>query len=198
MKTNELTADESLQIIKDMVAKTRASVEGGFKDFLVWGYVSLAITAVVYYLVYTTLNPNWSWLWIAIPAVGYPIGYLVHRGDTVEKHAKTYIDRTVTNIWVVIAIICFVSPFAIMFAHHTGALILPIEALLLSIGVMLTGLTISSKVLLIGGIFGGLIALSMFIFQGFNLQIPLFGLFFVVTMIIPGHILNCKSKCLKS
>lgn len=197
MKTDELTPEQSIAIIRDMVAQTRKNLErGGGKDLLVFGYVSLFVTVAVYLLLIYTLNPLYSWGWFAIPVIGYPISYLAHRGEPKTGRVKTYIDIAVWRIWRVVGVGCMVVPF-IMFFGVTGPVILPIEAMLLSIGVTLTGLTINFKALTAMGVVAGVITLLLFAFTGFEYQVPLFASLFLVAMIIPGHILNCK-RCSKS
>lgn len=196
MRTDELTPDQSIAIIRDMISKTRENLEDrGSKDLLIFGYTSFFVTAIVYVLLIYTQNPIFTWGWWAIPVVGYPISYLTNRGRPKTGRVKTYIDSTIWRIWRVVGIGCMVVPF-ILFLDVTGPIILPIEAMLLSIGVTLTGLTINFKVITAAGIIAGVISLLLFAFPSFAYQVPLFGSLFVVAMIIPGHVLNCK-RCSK-
>lgn len=197
MKPNELTPEQSIAIIGDMVAQTRENLErGGGKDFLIWGYTSLFVTAAVYALLIYTHNPFFTWLWLTIPILGYPISTIVHKGEQKSGQATSYIQKSVSRIWLVIGIACIIAPLALTFSSMY-AIVLPVEGIMLSIGVILTGLTIAFAAFTVGGVLSFFISLLMLIFPSFEYQVPLFAAMFVVAMIIPGHILNCK-RCSKN
>lgn len=75
-------------------------------------------------------------------------------------------------------------------------MIIPFEALMLSVGVIMTGLTINFRVLTLGGFIALALSLLMyFLSYGYNY---VFIAMFIVGMIIPGHVLNYKGRCSKS
>lgn len=189
MENKTFNSAESLELITRMIAETRGKLErGGGTTFLIWGYLSVAVSALVYILLNLTGNHQFQWLWFLIPAIGAPITFIYNRNRT--RSVKTQIDRFIDYIWITVGIIEVMTPF---FSKQ----IFMTEALVLNIGVILTGALLSFRPLVIGGIIGVLLSYSLGIIEGSD-QIIIFAAMFAVTMVIPGHILNYRGRCLKN
>lgn len=195
MENKTLNSQESLEIITRMIAETRENLErGGGTLFLIWGYTTILVAAAVMLSVNLTQNYNWQWLWWAIPVVGYILMYFNLRNK--PKPVKTYIDKFIGYIWLTIGIVAIAFPIVGMFSHSANIMILPFEALLLSVGIVMTGLTIRFNALVVGGFASLALALLMFfISEGYTY---VFMAIFIVGMIIPGHILNYRGRCSRS
>lgn len=195
MEDKTLNSKESLELITRMIAETRNNLEkGGGTTFLIWGYTSVLVSIAVLVSVGLTDNYNWQWLWWALPVIGNVLMYFHLRNRA--KTVKTYIDKFIGYIWLTIGIVATVFPIVGMFSAVANFMIIPFEALLLSIGVILTGLTIRFTTLIIGGFIALALSLLMyFLSDGYTY---VFIAMFVVGMIIPGHTLNYKGRCLKS
>lgn len=185
MEDKMLNEKESLELISRMIQNTRnRMVESAGTPFLIWGYATVAISLAVWYLVASTGNYQWHFLWFLLPAIGVPATYLSNRKR--EPHAKTYVDRVVSSVWVVfgcaafaISALSFVRPLPILF------LIL----LLMGMGTALTGVVIRFRAVVAGGWLGMLSSLACLWIEGAD-QILVFAAVFVFMMIVPGHILN--------
>lgn len=185
MEEKMLNEKESLELISRMIQNTRnRMVESAGTPFLIWGYVTVAVSIIIWYLVAATGNDQWHFLWFVLPAIGAPATYLSLRKR--KPQVKTYVDRVVSSVWTVfgcvafaISILSFVRPLPILF------LIL----LLMGMGTALTGAVTRFNALIIGGILGMLSSLLCLWMPGIN-QILVFAAVFVFMMIIPGHILN--------
>lgn len=197
MENKQLNSAESIALIQRMITATREKYEkGGGNMFLIWGYTSLFVGALTTLLVYLTQNYNYLFLWWAIPIIGWPISYFVNRGKS--KEVKTYIDTFINNVWYVVGAFAILFPAAGMFSAVINFMIIPFEALLLCVGVIITALTIKIKALLWGGIMASILAFLMFFIRTGEVYTYLFLAMFIVGMIIPGHILNYRGKCLKN
>lgn len=195
MENKQLNSVESIELIQQMITATREKYEKGSGDmFLIWGYTSLLVGIITTLQVYYTQNISYSFLWWAIPVIGWPITIYTNRNR--ERGAKTYVDTFINNVWYVVGTFAVLFPLAGMFSAVIGFLIIPIESLLLCMGVIITGLTVRVKALLWGGIMAAALAFLMFfITTGYEY---VFLAIFVVGMIFPGHILNYKAKCSKN
>lgn len=189
----QLNSAESIALIERMIAATRSKYEqGGGSVFLIWGYTSLAVSALVILLLYTVGSPWVAWAWWLIPIVGYTLML-----TTIKKQAKpvkTHIDAFISTIWLTIGVGSLVFPIAAMIAGKYD-LIIPIATLIISFGVIMTGLTIKFCPLVVGGLLAMLLSGTMLVVGNI---IWLFMAVFIVTMIIPGHILNHRGKCLRN
>lgn len=191
MEEKTMNSSESLALITRMIAETRGKLErGGGTTFLIWGYTSLLVSGLVYALLLCTHNPQVQWLWFLIPVVGALLMFFYERKRV--RSVTTQIDRFIQYIWLTIAPICTLLPFVI--GNNN---ILTAEGLVVNIGVILTGAMIAFRPLVVGGIIGVLLAGSLAYIGGAG-HILIFAAMFVVTMIIPGHILNYRGRCLKN
>lgn len=190
MESKKFSSKDSLEIISRMIAESRGKLErGGGSIFLIWGYTSVFTSILVYVLLHLTDNPQYQWFWWMIPIVGGSLMYFNMRGK--PSIVKTQIDRFIGYIWLTIGLTSVLTPLCLY------PVILPVEGLVLNIGVILTGAVIAFRPLIIGGIIGVILSYSLVYVSGVD-QIIIFAAMFIVTMIIPGHILNFRGKCLKN
>ena len=100
MENKKLNEKESLELISQMIQNTRTRVEkDGGTPFLIWGYGTVIISLLVWYMVASTGKYEWQYLWFLLPAIGFPGTLWVTRKN--ESPVKTYIDRVVNYIWIV-------------------------------------------------------------------------------------------------
>ncbi|MDD3167545.1 MAG: hypothetical protein PHQ26_04550 [Bacteroidales bacterium] len=185
MEERNINEQESLEIIATMIEQTREKVirQAGM-PFLTWGYTTSVIALLIWYLIGTTGLHQWHYLWFGIPALGWPLSIATRR--TQKKGYTTYVDRSVANIWLVFGttvILCSVMAFFVVQMP-----ILFLVLLLMSMGVMLTGLVIRFPVAIGFGLFG-ILASFAFLFIGSLHQILYFAVVFFLMMVVPGHIL---------
>ncbi|MEG1841341.1 MAG: hypothetical protein RR221_01345 [Alistipes sp.] len=191
MENKTLNEAQSLELITRMIQETRSRMEqNAGRPFLIWGYVTIAVTLAVWFALLRTQNPAWNLLWFTLPALGIALTQLL--SDKRPKTVVTYIDRTISQIWMVlsgsaimVSLLTFFSPLHLP--------ILFIILLLMGIGTTLTGLIIQFRLCIASGIAG--IALSTLCLWVTPLDSCLvFAAAFVVMQIIPGHILNYQSE----
>lgn len=190
MEERILNEKESLTLITQMIQNTKSRMEKDCgKPFLFWGYTTVFVSLLVWYMVTTTQNYYWQFLWFLLPAIAGTGTYL----STREKHptVKTYLDKVINYIWIVFGIAGFsVSCLSIFFWQLP---ILFIVLLLMGMGTALTGLVLNYKLVTICGTLGAIASISCIWTPGFN-QILVFAPVFIFMMIIPGHALNHKAK----
>jgi hypothetical protein len=189
MEDKKLTEKESLELITQMIQNTREKLtKNSGMPFLVFGYATVIVAVVIWFLLTNTGNHYWQFLWFAILFVGYPVNYLMRNKE--RKHVSTYIDRIVGNVWLVFGTgVVMVS----VMAFFVNLPILFIVLLLMSMAVALTGFVIRFKIAIGFGLFG-ILASFAFLFVSGSTQILIFAAIFFVMMVIPGHILNYLSK----
>ena len=100
MDNKKLNEQESLELITQMIQNTKFKmVKNAGTPFLVWGYMTVVTSLLVWYLLKETGNYYWQFLWLLMPAVSYPVTIYSQRKK--QRMAKTYIDRIVGYVWVV-------------------------------------------------------------------------------------------------
>ena len=189
MEERKLNEKESLELISQMISNTQQRFEKeNASPFLTFGYATVLLSIVVWYLLKATDNPVWNLLWLSIPLLGY-LG-LKFIFPQRKKLMKTFVDKAIEYVWTVVGGCMLTFGILAMFIR------IPIMfdiVLLMGIGVTLTGLLSKLKIIVIVGVLG-ILSSILFVYnvvEGVNIVL-LFGAIFFVLMVIPGHILYAR------
>lgn len=206
MEKEKLTPQESIELIESMILRTKKRM--GMNDgniFLLWGYLTVAVSMAVWVLLVMTGHPAVNWLWFLIWIIGGVITPHMLKKKRIVVGVKSYSDVLCTGIWSVVGWCAIVCTFmALMFMLFGGkdcwSLLLVFALLIVGMAETFQGITLREKSLVFGGFVGivvGLFTLCCVIgdvLLHVNWYMPLFIASFVCMMIIPGHILNHKAS----
>lgn len=205
MEERKLNERESLEIITSMIARTKVRYLGSGNILLVWGYLVAVVAICVWILITATHKSAWNWLWFAIPAIGFPVTFLMARKENLKSGVTTYSDKITSNLWTIFGISEIVVAFICLGFELIGDIncwrAMLVYSLLLAPGAEIAqGFILKEKSLVGGGIVGlaaGIVTVCC-VAGGIpllaNWYMPLFIIAFVAMMIVPGHILNDKAK----
>lgn len=195
MNAIEQQSAKNLELITRMISETRTRFErGGGKIFLIWGIVTFSVSLLVYFLLSSTGNYSYNWLWFLIPVVGAPINAFYRR--RVSTGVKSYIDSIIRYVWVVTGVVASVIPIVISFIDFRFP-ILMFEGIIVCSALIMTGLIIGSRVAAFAGVAGLVLSISLLFVGGLN-SILIFAAMSVVSMIIPGVVIKGKSEIRES
>lgn len=197
MEDKKLNEKESLELITQMIQNSKKNLRlRNVNILLLWGYLCAVTALVVYALVLITGNPAFNWLWLAIPAIGFPVMYWQKKTDV--KPVLTYTDKVLYTIWSNIGQYGIGISILAALYFDSLLLLLPIILMLCSLGVNITGSIINDGWMRNAA--GAALAISVLMLSQilFNppeldLQYPAFAFCFIIMLIIPGHRLNRKS-----
>lgn len=196
MEEKKLNEKESLELITRMIQNTRRNLDTGSGNiFLVWGYVGALVTLAVLAGVYFTKNPGWMWGFWGVPIIGYLLMYLLMRKR--QKATKSYIDKVLMQVWIILGLVCMMI---VLMATDTERfeIILPLCAVVMSLGSIITGCIIRYTMFLVFPVLGlvwGMKSLFDALTQGTSyVSLLWFVAIVVFAMIIPGHILNYRAR----
>lgn len=191
MEEKQLNEKESLELISRMIRNTQQKMEkGNGIPFLVWGYTTIFVSLLVWYLLSTTGDYRWHYLWFLILVIGAPVTFFRIRKQ--KKGVKTYFDKIIGDIWLAFGISgTIVSSIAIFF--YWDIPILFIIILLMGTGVLITGLVARFKPIIFSGFAGILLSTVCLFVRGTDTML-VFAAVFLVMMVIPGHILYYKGR----
>lgn len=190
MEDKQLNEKESLELIAQMIRNTQCKLKkGNGIPFLVWGYTTIGVSVLVWYLFSTTGNPYWNYLWFLIPIIGYPVMMWFIKKQ--ERGVSTYIDKVIAYVWIAFGIGgLLVSASGIFFWDLP---ILFIVVLMMGTGTAITGMIIKFKPVVFLGFTGIFLSFLCLIITGYEVVL-VFALIFLLMMVIPGHILNWKGR----
>lgn len=205
MEERKLTEKESLEIITSMIARTRERYIGDGRIMLMWGYLTVVITAIIWTLIGVTHNPVWNWLWFLLWIIGGTLTPIMDKKMQQEKGFKNYSDTVTSRIWstvgfsaIVATAICLV--FLLVGGIDAWSMMFAIALVIVPFAEIASGIVVKEKSLIIGGAIGlsaGLFTMACIaghVALYASWFMPLFILVWVVMMIIPGHIINYKAK----
>lgn len=199
-----MTEKESLELITAMIQRTRERYVGDGNILLMWGYLTVIVTALVWIMLITTHNPAWNWLWFAIGIVGGIASPIMHKKSDLKNGVKSYSDKITSQIWTTVGLASVVATlFCFGFAlkgFNPWGMMFVIPLIIVPMAEIAQGIIVKEKSLIVGGTIGLCVGLFTFccIVSNVPLRInwflPLFMFAFACMMIIPGHIINNKAK----
>lgn len=186
MAEDFLSYEEEIRITREQVMKTQA------KPLLIDGWCTFAIGLLIQVLWYGTGDPNYQYLWLALPVVAILLKAITCRAPKIEK---TSLYRTLTLISrLEAAIIAILAISALLFNINTYWMIL----CMLSLMCGLTGYILKFRD--IQRVALGVLAMmaGMFFVKGTPAQVSVFVFGVVAAVIVPGCYLLRESKKIKA
>lgn len=202
METTGFTEKESLETITRIITETRKNISPSTgKVFLWYGYTSVACSIIVSLTVWLTGNHAWHMLWfLMFVPMAVSTAVQMRRPDPVT----TYFDRMIGDTWKIIAVMMVLQTLVIGFAglksgEYSFFLMMPLALLFVSIGTLITGLVIGEKTITVSAIAGFIIPLLMLLdtVSGNGPDILwniMAGLSFILTLVVPGHIIYFRTS----
>ena len=209
MDEKQLDAQQSLELITRMIRSTRQRLERhSGRPFLIWGYTTVAVSLLNYALNIAGADPAWSLTWFLIPVIGCLLMRLFPEKKSSEP--RTEIDRIIHSLWRVCSL-TLIPIFLFSFLHGWSyrPSLFALITLVMSIGSTATGLIVRSKIYTVAGLLGmvGTAAIALWDYylkqlpdpalidsRMLNNEILIFAAIFVVMMVIPGHIINYRTR----
>lgn len=202
MKTTDFTEKESLETISRMINETRKNISPSTgKVFLWYGYSAVACSILVFLTVWLTGSRAWHMLWfLMFVPIAVSTAVQIRKPDPIT----TYFDRMTGDTWKIIAILMVIQTLVIGFAGlKTGEycffLMMPLSMLFVSIGTLITGLLINERAITVSAVAGFIVPLLLLVDiasgNGPDLLWNIMaGLSFILTLVVPGHIINFRTS----
>lgn len=148
MKTTIEHPEDSLDIIREMIAKSRQSFNHNSFYFLFWG-VMMFVAGLTEYLL---IRYDYEWYWVGWPVFGV-LGGVVSgvysaRQERISQ-GSTFTDQIIGYVWMTygISLVCIIVT-SVLVSVNPGTLVL----LLTGLPTALTGMILRHKPLVFGGI----------------------------------------------
>ncbi len=186
MSEKELTKEQSLQLITDMIGQAKRNfAKGGSFYFLLWGWVVMLANLGHYILAsYTNFEQPYI-VWLATIPAGIISGIYGGRQGRNAK-VKSHLDKMYGYIWLSV----FISVLIILFFmgdvnYNVNAIILVFAGL----GTLLSGLMLRFRPLVLGGLalwISSIVAFNMPV----NDQYLIGAIGIIAGYLIPGYLLK--------
>lgn len=199
MEDKRINEKESIELISEMIQKTKvdATMRKDYDEFLFYGYTATAVSIITWLSIHFTSNEKFMFIWFAmfIPYL-WSSFFIKHP----QQHVLTYLDSMLRNVWKVIGSMFGLTIIALTIIGYVlgtidFSLMMPLSIIYAGIGTSMTGLIIKEKWFIWSPLIGLLAAVYM-LTNGIcnNFWNLLFGVSFLVFMVIPAHIVRNKIK----
>ncbi len=192
MSEENFSPQESLEVIRSMLQKTREGVRGNDIYFLVWGWLTFSCCIAQFILKHVLNYPKHYLVWWAVFA-GVIISVIISAKQKKQKTVRTYTSESMGFLWTGMGISFFVLS---MIISSTGwdKNPFPFFILLYGLGTFISGCLLRFKPFIIGGILAWLIAIGSAYIE-YDYQVLAAGLAIMVSYLIPAYMLrNTISK----
>lgn len=190
METNEkeLTQEESLRIIHEMISAAKNDVKADAFIFLLWGWLVFVASIAQFILINMDIEWN-SYPWMLMPLGGIiTVIYSIRQGK--KEKIKTNVTESLKYTWIAFTVALLIIMF---FNSMTFLQVLPCIMVLYGMGLFLSGAALQFKPLMFGGIFCWACAIAGFevqnMYQLLILAVAVFGGY-----IVPGYLLQMNNK----
>ena len=206
MEERKITEAESIEIITSMISRTKDRlVKGSGNILLMWGYLIVAVTALIWVLLVTPNNPAVNWLWFLIWIIGGIATPIMAKKERVASGSKSYTDKLTSQMWSVVGLTGIASAllclgFLVIGGKDSWSMMFAFALIIVPMAEIMQGLVIKEISLIAGGSIGLLTGIfttcciSAHVALMASWFMPLFIIAFAAMMIVPGHILNSKAK----
>lgn len=196
-ESNIIDENQSLTVIKEMIAVSRIKLRQDGILFIVWGWVLFYVSFsgfITRSIVLTyQMNRIISRLGIILGAAAalFTIYYLIRQ----RKKVQTYIGVSLRYVWTSLFLSTVLVNLIQMNVLHSINFELqhPLFMVLMAFAVTVTGGILRHRLIIIGGAVFGALALTAS-YLGLKEQLLLEAVAWVVAFIVPGHILFAKRK----
>lgn len=201
-----MTEKESLEIITKMIERTKERYSlGDGNILLMWGYLTVAVSLLVWGLLWLTRNNACNWCWFLIPLVGGIATPLMAKKKHEAGAAISYSDRIISRLWTAVGLsFLLLTAFCLFFTYALSVdcwvamlvyclIVAPAAEMVNGIVLKEASMQWGGAIALVIGLFtlccvtGGIVLYASWF-------MPLFIIAFIVMMIIPGHIINRKAS----
>lgn len=205
MEDKKISERESLELITAMIRRTKERYIGDGNIMLMWGYLTVIVTALVWIMLFTTHNPMWNYLWFLIWIIGGTATPIMARKQQDTRMMKSYSDRLTSQIWTAVGCSAIVATamclgFFLIAGISAWSMMFVFALIIVPFAEIAQGIIVGEKSLIAGGAVGMTIGIftTCCIVGRVTLYaewfMPLFMLAFAAMFIVPGHILNHKAR----
>ena len=189
-QNNEMTAQQSLQIITETLNKSRKGILlNSAKYFLLWGALLTSISLVIYLLWNLTSKPQWNFLWFAMPVIGYSIAALMGKYDVAVPQNE--VSKMLTGVWRVFGVFAItLSAIAIFLVPMNVSLIIVI---ILGLAECMSGVLLKNWPIIVGGFLLGVTGAVVAMLVKSEAQLLIFTLGGIL-LLVTGTIMKLQNK----
>lgn len=150
----KMTAEQSLKLINETIENNRRVItkkNGSY--YILWGVLLSVISLIIFFLWDKTGSAAWNLLWFSMPIIGYPLAFLLDRGQ--EKVPSSFLSRLTGWIWSAFGV--FSIALALISLFWVPMNLSLVIILLFGFSECFSGITLKSWPVIVSGVIIGLV-----------------------------------------
>lgn len=205
-ENNNLTAERSLEIIRESIERSQRTINRNSALPLIWwGVCVVGFSLLVAYLWNHHGGPVWNMLWAGIWVVGYVGNWLIDRRR--DSIPTTFVGKTIGHVWSTFGIFCGGTG---LFLGLIGSGVLPLElvmpnvyifasitsiiSLCFGMGTTIMGFILSNRVIQMCGLIAGLGGFFGALHFPGHEQLYVMAVVAVIGLIVPGVVIHFQNQ----
>lgn len=184
-KTENLTPQESLEIITSMINQAKGNIQHSSFYFLLWGWtIAIANLGVYVLLRFTSVENPFLMFSLTIPAAVLSI---IHGArNSKETVAPTHLNTIHNWLWFGFGVTCVIL---VVFGKQTNWQINPLILTMCAVPTFISGILLRFRPLMLGGIAFWVFGIASFL-AAMDIQFLLGALAVVFGYLVPGYLLK--------
>jgi hypothetical protein len=188
MEEKDISPQESLDIIKNMINRTQRQFNDDSFYYMMWGWL-VFIASITHFTLIQLEIKHAYYVWALMPIGGIVSGLYGMKEKKKEK-IKTHLNTSMSYLWGAMVLSMMLIIFmAVRLENNTY----PVLILVYGIGTFVSGGILSFKPLIIGGVICFFLSVGSF-FVAFQFQLLFIATAMLASYIIPGHLLKAKFR----
>jgi NADH:ubiquinone oxidoreductase subunit 6 (subunit J) len=189
MTDEKISPEESLQLIRSMIDKTKQDISDNSIYFLVWGWITFIACAGQFILKHIYEYPrHYMVWWISVVGIIFTFYQGMKEGKT--RKVKTYVSESIKYLWMGMGL-AFLVLSMILTKIGWDRPVFPFFIMLYGLGTFISGNIIQFRPLVIGGIAAFALAVgSAFVVYDYQMLFAAAAL--LVSYIIPAYMLRAR------
>lgn len=187
MEEKKLSAQESLQIIQQMILTAKKGIRDNGFFYLLWGWLVIIASLTEYFLIRMEID-NHGLVWIVMMTIGGIVSGVYGKRMDKTRKVKIHIDTLMSYLWGAFLISLFIFLY---FSIKANVSPFPPLLVLSGMGTFVAGGALKFKPLIVGGISFWIFAIITFLLHN-QYHLPLYALAMFLGYIIPGYMLKAN------
>ncbi len=191
MANENFSPEQSLQVIRSMINKTRQDMSDNSIYFLVWGWITfIACTGQFVLKHIIQYEQHYQVWWLIVAGIVFSTWYGIK--ERKQQQVKTYVGEAMKWLWIGMGISYFVLSM-ILSKVGWGSSVFPFFILLYGLGTFVSGSILQFRPLVIGGIIAWALAIGA-VYMDYDYQMLFGAAAILISYIIPAYMLRLKNK----
>jgi len=193
----QMTPEESLNLIGEVISNTRNNLKTDSFFFLLWGWLIIGASLLESLILWNAGRMNeWGNVgmlsginWCGLVIIGWIIQFFYIKKQYVKRGYKTFLGKVISYLWIISGCIIFLMVYLSMARHESPE---PYILAAISIPTVITGVMIRFRPLIIGGMLFILFAILAVNVHTDYIRSSVTAIALICGYLVPGYLLRMK------